>query len=749
MLTNSRRFGHFNVLSIALITILGIASGNGPLAGMEPARKTNRSNVWMASIAVNRYPLLSVKNDPDRNQLRFCLNDEEMLFQRLQEAGRLSDDRFCRLRQGGLLSFSPTKQNIERHLPEFLERASADDIVILYLSMHGARLHADPRTTVPCLLPEDFDPQRPLDTSLSMGWLRDQIRSRTQARRVVVLMDACHSGGIRPPMDSNTSKALFEPLDAARDFKVTIEQERQSDGRNIYVLASCTADETSLETADTQHGLFTHWLICGMEGAADGNEDGLITMDELFNYVEEMVPRSAEYMASISGKPKKQSPQRFMLAENHSDIVLMAVPPVSMDQAFRRLSAGVDTLIRHSLVRSEQQPTVMLCELLPDPGGLPSGTGFGSFPRIAREKMEESLLSVVQRLPAGMRYGLADLEEFEEQHPEMQLTDLQQGRLGSASEKLQAVVYGSFRRAGSIGAIDDPDRICITVKVRCGGAIVGMMRTSIAIDRPFYAMFGGSSDLHRPTPVPYRPDATEPAVQQQPLLAVAPAPATVQEQLQEQEQVQLSHPLRQPGKAVLGVKILQGDHHQRLRETPWDAEDRQQPNLLAFPTRSGRYMALEIVSHTDEPLAVVVQIDGVNQIGRNIAPPHQSCYWSVGPRAQWQVDQWLDHPGRPAPGRTYQVGGGRMQITSPPDSVAGRQNVRDSLGEIRIVVYGMRKLQKGERGKPGELGVGEMADRVSRTYKLQENLIIDPQRQLATYVIHYYDELATAAVAED
>jgi hypothetical protein len=329
----------------------------------------------------------------------------------------------------------------------------------------------------------------------------------------------------------------------------------------------------------------------------------------------------------------------------------------------------------------------------------------------------------------------------------MQLADLQQGRLGSAAEKLQAVVYGSFRRAGTIGAVDDPDRLCITVKVRCGGAVVGMMRTSIAIDRPFYAMFGGSSDLHRPPAAPPRPDATEPAAQQQPLLAVAPAPAAVQEQLQEQEQVQSSHPLR--GKAVLGVKILQGEQPQRLRETQWDAEDRQQPNLLAFPTRSGRYIALDMVSRIDEPLAVVVQIDGVNQIGRNVAPPHQSCYWSVGPLAQWKVDQWLDHPGQPAPGRSYQVAGGRMQITSPPDSVAGRQNLRDSLGEIRIVVYGMRKLQKGERGKPGELGVGETADRVSRSYKLQENLIIDPQRHLATFVIHYYDELATAAVAEN
>jgi len=736
-------------MEITVTTLIVFALFQIPGTGMEPTRKMARPNVWMASIAVNRYPHLAAANDPNKNQLRFCLNDEEMLYQRMQEAGRLADDRFCRLVQDRLPRFSPTKQNIERELPEFLQRAQENDIVLLYLSMHGAKLPLDTRTSVPSLLPEDFDPQRPLETSLSMGWLRDQICRQTRARRVVLLMDACHSGGIQSPAGSTSSKDFFEPLDAARDFKVTVEQDDQPAGRNIYVLASCTADETSLETGDTQHGLFTHWLICGMEGAADGDENGLITMDELFNYTEQMVPRSAEYMASLSGKPKKQSPQRFMLAENHSDIVLMAVPPVNTDQAFRRLSTGVDTLIRHSLVRGVQQPTVLLCEFRADPEGLSGGPGFGSFPRIAREKMEESLLMAVQKLPASMRYGLADVGEFEEHHPDMQLADLQQGRLGGAAEKLQAVVYGSFRRAGKIGAIDDPDRLCITVKVRSGGAIVGMMRTSIAIDRPFYAMFGGSSDLHHPAPVPNHPEIPVPDVEQQPALAVAPAPATIQEQLQEQEQVQESHPLRNSRQSILNVRILQGDQPQRLRATPWDAEDRQQPNLLAFPTRSGRYLTLDMVSQSDEPLAVVVQIDGVNQIGRNVAPPHQSCYWSVGPRASWRVDQWLDHPGRPTPGRSYQVAGGRMQLTAPPDSVAGRQNLRDSLGEIRIVVYGMRKLQQGERGKPGDLGVGETADRESRTYKLQENLIIDPQRQLATYVIHYYDELATAAVAEN
>jgi uncharacterized caspase-like protein len=41
-----------------------------------------------------------------------------------------------------------------------------------------------------------------------------------------------------------------------------------------------------------QHGIFTHFLIKGLQGQADSDGDGLITVDEVYTYVSKLVPQA-------------------------------------------------------------------------------------------------------------------------------------------------------------------------------------------------------------------------------------------------------------------------------------------------------------------------------------------------------------------------------------------------------------------------------------------------------------------------
>jgi uncharacterized caspase-like protein len=41
-----------------------------------------------------------------------------------------------------------------------------------------------------------------------------------------------------------------------------------------------------------QHGIFTHFLIKGLQGQADSDGDGLITVDEVYTYVSKQVPQA-------------------------------------------------------------------------------------------------------------------------------------------------------------------------------------------------------------------------------------------------------------------------------------------------------------------------------------------------------------------------------------------------------------------------------------------------------------------------
>ena len=47
--------------------------------------------------------------------------------------------------------------------------------------------------------------------------------------------------------------------------------------------------EVSLESSDLGHGIFTYYLIRGLEGAADTNRDGIVSLQELYEYVEQQV----------------------------------------------------------------------------------------------------------------------------------------------------------------------------------------------------------------------------------------------------------------------------------------------------------------------------------------------------------------------------------------------------------------------------------------------------------------------------
>ena len=66
-----------------------------------------------------------------------------------------------------------------------------------------------------------------------------------------------------------------------------LERLTRSKGRAI-VTASRTS-EVSIELPELGHGIFTYYLVNGLKGAADLNRDGIISLQELYEYVEQQV----------------------------------------------------------------------------------------------------------------------------------------------------------------------------------------------------------------------------------------------------------------------------------------------------------------------------------------------------------------------------------------------------------------------------------------------------------------------------
>ena len=70
-----------------------------------------------------------------------------------------------------------------------------------------------------------------------------------------------------------------------------LERLTRATGR-VIVTASAT-NEVSLELPELGHGLFTYYLTEGLKGAADLNRDGIVSLQELYEYVEQQVSRKA------------------------------------------------------------------------------------------------------------------------------------------------------------------------------------------------------------------------------------------------------------------------------------------------------------------------------------------------------------------------------------------------------------------------------------------------------------------------
>ena len=126
------------------------------------------------------------------------------------------------------------------------------------------------------LLPFDGSPELLEETSISRRKLFKDIKTESP-RSVIVFLDTCYSGTTRGP----------EMLISSRP--IMIKAQEQSIPNNFTVFSAAAGDQTSKPLEEAKHGMFSYFLMKGMEGDADANNDNKITARELHAYVEQNV----------------------------------------------------------------------------------------------------------------------------------------------------------------------------------------------------------------------------------------------------------------------------------------------------------------------------------------------------------------------------------------------------------------------------------------------------------------------------
>lgn len=171
-----------------------------------------------------------------------------------------------------LLDDKATERRIVSELGnKFLARlARPDDMIVLFFSTHGSPSQLDLRGRN-YVVAYDSDPEDLYATGIEMQKILESIQSRVLSDRVLLVLDACHSGSAGPDAKGIMRVANFDAQALA-------------EGSGQMVICSSKTDEQSWESKRYKNGVFTRSLLEGLR--KNGTQT---TVAEAFHHTRDLV----------------------------------------------------------------------------------------------------------------------------------------------------------------------------------------------------------------------------------------------------------------------------------------------------------------------------------------------------------------------------------------------------------------------------------------------------------------------------
>jgi tetratricopeptide (TPR) repeat protein len=230
-----------------------------------------------------------------------------------------------------LTDAAATRENIVAYLgDQWLKKvAKPDDLVVVYISSHGTAAEQQAGDTN-FIVPYDSNLQNVILTGIPMQWLTSGIGNLLCCRRIVMVLDVCHSGaagagkaaaGSTADKDGPRDVASAKGQDEGGEKGLSRSQEgfdpdKIQVGKGQMILAASQAEQISWESKRYANGVFTRRLLEGLHshGAGTGLSDAFAYMQAK---VEEEVLRD---------RAQEQTPVLIDSSWQGGDVVLSVVP---------------------------------------------------------------------------------------------------------------------------------------------------------------------------------------------------------------------------------------------------------------------------------------------------------------------------------------------------------------------------------------------------------------------------------------
>jgi hypothetical protein len=253
--------------------------------GMVGSKRSSTS--WAIIIGISKYKY-SAHNG--LSNLIFADDDAKAFARTLKNLGW--SESHIKL----LVNENATQRNIMIALESWLTKAGPNDQIILFWAGHGYPDPDDPeKVYFACY---DTDVSTPA-TGYRMDYVRRALEER-KAKNVILLADTCHAGKLITRGDGSRGISIMPDLNRiAREKKVP---------KGWVFMVGADTDRQAIEHTSWSNGAFTHSLIKGLSGEADGFQsagpkDGVVTMGELKAYMTAVMPDETQRVLGVAKHP--------------------------------------------------------------------------------------------------------------------------------------------------------------------------------------------------------------------------------------------------------------------------------------------------------------------------------------------------------------------------------------------------------------------------------------------------------------
>jgi hypothetical protein len=202
----------------------------------------------------------------------------------------------------------------------FASTSSRDDLLLLYFSGHGVK---NARGEL-YLAVADTETDLLGATAIPASYKSEEMDG-CASRRLVLVLDCCHSG------------AFLRGAKAAVGVSVDTRKAFEGTGAGRIILTATDSIQYAWEgdevSGQAQSSVFTHFMVDGLRtGAADGDSDGEITVDELYDYVH----------AKVVARTPTQKPRKFAI--NQEGRLVIAIAPAKPVRLPPELQAAITSV---------------------------------------------------------------------------------------------------------------------------------------------------------------------------------------------------------------------------------------------------------------------------------------------------------------------------------------------------------------------------------------------------------------------